>query len=465
MPRHDRVTLGLSIALALIAIGSAGYAQRPGDVVVCFEVAPAGGGKKANVDIFAQRLTPDGESVWNDGEPLAVADSPQAETRPATCGDGEGGVIVVYALEFTEGDHKGDVDIYAQRLDKNGKLLWNRGEESQPVATSEGYESRPVVVSDGQGGAIVVYEWVEEKGDTDILAQRIDGEGTALWNDGDQPSIVAASEAIERSPVAVPDGRGGVIVFFEWAGAGEDVDITAQRISADGKVLWNDGERAVEVSNTKMIERNIAAVPDGRGGAIAAFEVHFLDGKYKGDVDIMAQRISGDGIALWNDAEDPSVVSSGEGLERNPTAVPDGAGGILVAFEYEPIEGEYAGDTDVMAQRLDGDGNMVWNDGERSSTVSSSTNPETSPKSIPSGDGGAVIVFEHEFRDGEHAGDIDVFAQRLDSDGNMLWNDGERSSMVLGSEWLERSPVPVPDGRGGAFVVSAATGSSGKYKG
>jgi hypothetical protein len=45
MPRHDRITLALLIALALIAIGSAGQAQRAGDVVVCFEVAPAGGGE------------------------------------------------------------------------------------------------------------------------------------------------------------------------------------------------------------------------------------------------------------------------------------------------------------------------------------------------------------------------------------------------------------------------------------
>ncbi len=57
--------------------------------------------------------------------------------------------------------------------------------------------------------------------------------------------------------------------------------------------------------------------------------------------------------------------------------------------------------------------------------------------------GGAVVVFEVEVREGEFAGDIDVFAQRIDASGAMVWNEGERSTMVAGSKWGETEPRAV----------------------
>ena len=111
------------------------------------------------------------------------------------------------------------------------------------------------------------------------------------------------------------------------------------------------------------------------------------------------------------------------------------------------------------------DGKMLWNKGEKSSTVSTAKGLERAVCALPSGDGGGFFVFELEYRGGENAGDIDVMAQRLAVSGELVWNKGERSSTVASSKWLERRPVVLADGQGGFIVVYAATAPKGDFEG
>ncbi len=433
------------------------------EVIVAYETGAA---DREEVDIAAQLLLPDGTLGWGGStEPVLVAAFPHIETAPVVVADGAGGAFVIFEVQFTEGEHQGDRDIAAQRIGADGKLLWNDGETPVLLATSEAAETKPVAMSDGAGGFIVTYEWTDEGGDTDILAQRLDGEGRLLWMRGDAPAVVAASSSPERDPVMVPDGEGGAIILFEWHAPEGNVDVMAQRISAEGKALWNAGEQAVDVSASGASERAIAAVPDGEGGALVAFEFEYLEGEYKGDVDIMAQRVTGDGAVMWNTTDDPVTVSSANGIEGKPFAVTDGAGGMIVTFEYEPLEGEYAGDTDAMAQRIGPDGTLLWNGGERSVGVSSAPGLERAVQAVALPDGSAIVVLEHEFRGGEHAGDIDIIAQGLSASGELLWNEGERSAVVSASRWLERFPIALPDGEGGAIVVFPMIGAEGEWEG
>jgi hypothetical protein len=435
----------------------------PADVVIAYEAAARD--DPTDVDILARLLKPDGTLGWNADEPLSVADSKDIETSPVVVADGAGGAFVIYEYRFAEGEHEGDTDIVAQHIGTDGTLLWNDGEKPTAIASSKARESHPVAVGDGAGGFIVAYEWTDEDGDTDILAQRVSAAGDLLWMKDDTPAVVAASPGIERNPVVVPDGKGGATIVFEWGNADGAADVMAQRVAPDGQVLWNDGEQAIDVSASPNSERAPVAVPDGHGGAIVAFEFEFLEGEFKGDVDIMAQRIDADGVLLWNGGQEPSQLAGGKGIERRPSAIPDGAGGMIAAFEYEPLEGEFAGDIDVLAARIDADGKLLWNDGERSASVSTAPGLERSVQMVPLPEAQAIVVVEHEFRNGENAGDIDILAQRVAGDGTLLWNGGEKSTMLSGAKWLERSPLALPDGVGGAIVVCTATGAEGEFEG
>ena len=86
-------------------------------------------------------------------------------------------------------------------------MLWNEGKRSQPVGTSSWHEQRPLIRSDGLGGAIVVYTATavggNNVGDVDIEAARLDGDGKLLWREGKRAVDVAVTERLERNPCAV----------------------------------------------------------------------------------------------------------------------------------------------------------------------------------------------------------------------------------------------------------------------
>jgi len=446
------------LVLALCSANARPPSTAAGDTVVVFESAKAGG---EDVDIMGQRLSADGKPLWGGGKPIGLCTADAVESAPAICEDGVGGVIVAYQYRFVSGANAGDTDIVAQRFGPDGKAVW--GDAPRPVGASRNAETRPVVLGDGRGGAFVVYEWRDDKGDTDLLAQRVSANGKTLWNGGDKPTTVASSRGAETGACVVSDGAGGIIVCFDWSTDSGQADVMAERVSGDGRLLWEKDEKARDIAASSHIERHVVAVPDGHGGVIAAYEIEFTSGEYKGDTDIMAQRLGPDGKAMWE--SDGMVVSSGTGIERNPFAVSDGAGGAIVCVEYEPTSGDNKGDVDILAQRLGPDGKMLWAEGKNSVPVGSSRNLDRNPMAVRDGQGGVLVVFETELTSGEHKGDVDLLAQRLGADGKMVWEKGERSATVSTSIWRETGPIVASDGEGGAVVVFSMEGTTAAQKG
>lgn len=424
-----------------------------GGYIVAFEMAFVTGEHAGDVDIYAQRISATGERLWNAGErSVAVAQSAWRERSPVILPDGAGGAIVIFEQHAPpEGEHAGDVDVFAQRISPEGALLWHQGERSAPVADSTMPERAPAAVADGQGGAIVVFEveltYEQHKGDVELGAQRIDASGRMLWNEGQASSELATSEWHERRPVAVADGSGGAIVVFEEHGAPGseyqgDIDVGAQRISAEGELLWGEDCSLALAEAEQLLERAPAVLGDGDGGAWVVFEGEARSGENAGDVELLAQRVTPSGQLVW--PERLIMVATSDWSERAPVVLSDGAAGVIVIFEeHARVGSEHAGDVDIGAQRLSPAGKMLWNDGESSATVASGEWRERRPCALPDGAGGAVVAFEAEVREGEYAGDIDIYAQRIDASGAMVWNEGERSIMVAASKWRETEPRAV----------------------
>lgn len=451
--------LGL-LCVLLVALPVAGWSQAT--VLAFFEQAKRGGGDS---NIMMQRVAPDGTVGWNkQPPPRALANSSDRESLPVACADGNGGAIVAYQYEFTSGEHKGDVDVVAQRVDATGKLLWNKGETPMGVGGSSNREGRPAILSDGQGGAFIVYEWTDKNGDIDLLAQHLNAQGKLLWGDGKTPATVANSPKPERNPVLVSDGAGGFICVYEWQGDKGDTDIMAQHVTAAGKETWVVNDQALDVAASDNAESHATAVSDGAGGVLLAYEVEFLAGDDKGDHDIMGQRISADGKLLWNDGKPLPIIYS-KGRERRPVALTDRSGGMLVACESELVEADNAGDIDIVAQRVSADGKLLWKQGEKSVAVASTKQIERAVRGVRASADRFIFVFEMEFRDGESKGDVDLAAQCVDADGNLVWNNGEKSVLLAASKWLERSGVVLADGEGGIVVVYPDAGTEEKFKG
>ena len=465
-------TLGyLCMALAVTLWALPAGAQQ----IVVFEThAPVGGQWEGDIDVSAQCVSPGGERVWNDGNLIDIMSGAYIEQAAAVVPDEAGGIIVFAEAVAREGQYVGDWEILAQRVDARGRLMWNDGESSVVVASSTWSERHPVAVPDGRGGAFVFYEAYapagsEWAGDVDIRGQHVSGSGELLWDEGGVP--VASSIVLEQQPCAISDGAGGAIVAYQLVmREGEQANvghIAAQRVSADGQLLWNGGESSVVVAASGWDQRRPVAVPDGMGGALIFCEAGApAGGEWAGDIDVHGQRVSADGQLMWEGGEASVGVHTSGYLEVSPVAVSDGNGGAVVVCSAAAAEGELAGDWEVLAQRVSAAGQLLWNGGDRATIVSALKLYERGPCALADGVGGAFVAFEAYFPEGmEYAGDIDIYAQRVSADGQVMWSDEGASLAVSTSTYLERWPCIVADGAGGVMVAFEAVAVTGEYAG
>ncbi len=252
---------------------------------------------------------------------------------PSIAADGAGGAIAVWV------DSRGiGTPIYAQRIDADGSLLW--ASEAVQACGPEGYKWWPRLCSDGSGGAIIV--WSDNRaGRYDVYAQRIDAAGTVIWpQDG---VALCSADGDQGEAYLVPDGAGGAIVM--WTDArGDEYDIFAQRIDANGTILWAaDGIPVCSASGPQIMA---CMVSDGAGGAIIAWD----DGRTQVPAgDIFAQRIAGNGSLLWP-AEGVGVCVA-PSTQNGCRIASDGAGGAIVIWMDNRSPGQ-----GIYAQRIDANG-------------------------------------------------------------------------------------------------------------
>jgi hypothetical protein len=251
--------------------------------------------------------------------------------------DNSGGVIVV------GGTFQGDSDaVYAQRVDSQGNTLWQTGGVQACVGPAEGAQ----VVSDGAGGAITAYmrDIPCDDGriggycDSDIYAQRIDAEGNVLWGPDGVPICVGPS--VPNSPRIVTDGAGGAIIFYTFIG--DYAAFRGQRIDADGHELW---EQEAELWGGMIVS-------DGAGGIISVW--YGEEG-----TNARAQRLDATGRELWG--PDGTTLTLRD--RQWSLAVTDGCGGVLISWSAAEFKGCELSEVFYYVQRIDADGNLPWGDG------------------------------------------------------------------------------------------------------
>jgi len=102
-------------------------------------------------------------------------------------------------------------------------------------------------------------------------------------------------------------------------------------------------------------------------------------------------------------------------------------------------EDDRSGGSEIYAQRLDGDGNTLWTANGVAIGVASYS--PARHRVAPDDTGGAILTWEH---------NIDIFARRVDSGGNPLWGGPVEICRVVNQQML---PKIIADGSGGAFIT------------
>jgi hypothetical protein len=373
--------------------------------------------------IYAERVNEQGLPMWTtDG--VAVCTVSGAQGGPKLVPDGAGGAIITW---YDIRDGVGDWDIYAQRLDGNGNLMWP---DTGVVIcdTTDRSGENPEMVSDGSGGAIIV--WVDKRGPaTELYVQRVDSNGNTLW--ARNGIAITPEPDYQQVHQIIPDGAGGAFIAWEDT-RNAFTDIYAQRVNADGDTLWTAG--GVPICRAYEQQRGPELTADGAGGAIIVWE----DNRIPTERRIYAQRVNADGDTLW--PADGKLICDAPLAQSQPAIVNDGAGGAIVVWR---LHGGSV--SDVHAQRIDADGDSLWTSG--GVAVCSADEDQNSISVIPDGSGGAIAVWQ----DDRNSDTGDIFAQRMSASGSPLWTlDGV--GICTAPLW-QRYPRLLSDGNGGAVFV------------
>lgn len=357
----------------------------------------------------------------------AISATTNNQLNAVSITDGAGGAIIAWA------DNRNDnYDIFAQRVNAWGQAQWPANGAAVRVAGSQ--QTNPAIVSDGAGGAIVFFEHLANNGSTDIYAQRMSPTGTQLWLN---PTLVSAAQDDQSFPRAIVDGAGGAIVVWQDNRQGGTIvaDVFAQRIDANGVVLWaNNG---VSVSAAAQKQTNARITSDGTGGAI----ISWSDFRDNATYAVYTQRINSTGTAQWT--ADGVVLGIDIGAENTPAIASDGASGAIVAW-HSDIDG----DNDIYAQRINSSGVTQWPGGGIS--VCTAAQNQSYPQITPDGSGGAVVAWQ-DLRNTITFIDEDIYAQRLNASGVAQW--AANGVVLCAQTGASTQPQIVSDGAGGAVVV------------
>ena len=316
---------------------SEGYIKWQRDIPGVDQAIPDGSGgviiaytdPYGNVSVL--RIDSDGNRPWG-GE--AVSLNTGQRWLLSVASDDLGGIIVVgWDLEGGFGP------VYVQRVDSGGNALWQTGGVQVCTGPAEGAQ----VVSDGAGGAIVAYmrDIPCDDGrigycDWDIYAQRIDAEGNVLWGPDGVP-ICAGPSSFPNGPGIVTDGAGGAIISFFFLDGYEA--FRARRIDADGHELW---EQEAELWGGMLVS-------DGAGGVISVW--YGEEG-----TNARAQRVDAMGRELWGPGGTELPLREGQWW----LAAPDGRGGVLISWAAAEFKGCDLSEVSYYVQRIDAEGNLPW---------------------------------------------------------------------------------------------------------
>ena len=353
---------------------------------------------------------------------VSIYDLPNTPYDEGIVSDGAGGCIIVWK------DYRLGTDIYAQRVDKYGTPLWTAN--GVAVCSQINSQSDPRIIPDGVGGAFITWE-DGRNGSTDIYAQRIDKDGNSLWTTDGVAVCTAAGD--QASAHIATDALGGVLIVWCDFRAGNQ-DIYMQRLDGNGTPYWTtDGVAACSYPGDQIAPQ---VIDDCWGGGIVVWYDRRVG---SGNEDIYAQRINSAGTVYW--AVDGNLICSAINRQKVPRIVSDCACGAIIAWQDERTV-----TTDVYAQRVSANGWVYWTaDGV---PVCAASGYQESMEMVSDDDFGAILTWA-DARDG--TSNYDIFAQRLDEDGNSLWTLDGTEICTAGENQLY--PAIVSDGSSGAMIT------------
>lgn len=251
---------------------------------------------------------------------------------------------------------------------------------------------------------------------------------TAEWSmDSSVNTPVVAASDSQSAHRIIHDGKKGYFVVWHDFRNNTNTggDIYAQYFNAEGNPQW--GTNGTLVCNASGHQVAPKVTLDGSGGIIVSWEDYRND--YANSA-IYAQKLNSNGVPQW--------TTNGVAVHNTPGSdnecgwiVPDGSGGAIIASDNN--------DNGVV-NRINASGTLPWG----SAVNFNPGNVVEQIKIMADGSGGVICVWSDD--DSDY-----IAAQRVDSNGNLLWNRG--SEVVLSPPPGAQCPRIVTDRSSGAIII------------
>ena len=335
--------------------------------------------------------------------------------------DGSGGAIVVWV-----DNRMGDGDLYAQRFCGPDSIAPGWPTDGVAVCVARGSQYRAVVSTDGAGGAIVAWEDYRAGGAGRIYVQRVTSAGEPAWGADGVP--VCPDRTDQALPAIAADGAGGALVVWQ-DGRGSGRDLYLQHLSSSGAAVAGAPAGGTALVTAPGAQLNPTLTGDGQGGAVLVWE-----DRREPEAGLYALRldVSGQPGAGW--PAQGVAVTTAAGRQRWPVVVGDGVQGAVVAW---------CDSVGVRAQRVTAAGSMAWAPG---GLVLRTLNGSYSrPAVVSDSSGGAIVAWED-----PRGGTSDIYAQRVMGEGVVVWAEGGVPVCIAAGE--QYSVSLTTDGAGGALA-------------
>jgi hypothetical protein len=245
--------------------------------------------------------------------------------------------------------------------------------------------------------------------------------------------------------------EGGAIITWQHFRTAGTADIHAQRINSTGDLQWGkigDFNGTIICNNIDDAQEFPQITSDLNGGAI----ITWRDKRNLDNMDIYAQRINSTGVLQWG------VIGDYNGTIICNEAYDQG-GTLSNPREFSIFSDLYGGaiiawrdnrddpDGDIYAQRIDLNGQTLWTD--NGTAIVNKLYEQMVPQLCSDQNGGAIITWED-----RRMGDDDIYAQKINANGQSQWTDnGTLICNAGGMSDDQNAPQICMSGTGGAIIT------------
>ena len=347
-------------------------------------------------DLWAQKVDAQGNMVW--GAPRLIDGKPDRQEDPVVTRTSDNNYVIAWI------DFSNDLDgnVYAQKVNNQGELLWGTG--GKPVCTAVDVQIALNMEPDNAGGVYIV--WSDSRNPSkDLYGQRLNASGDPVWTVNGIPIANDTGDEIQNT--MLPDGQGGLMIGYTNTYVGAE-DLYVKRFNPDGNMAW---AQPLALCTAAGNQTGVRMASIGNGEFIFTWHDQRND-----DPDIYAQKVNLSGNTLW---QDPYVVYGDSGTpgfapQLNPRIVATSDNGAIIIWEDFRLDNQ---NPDLFGQKLSAAGARLWgNDGI---AISVAEFAQIGPRMDSDDNGGCYVVWD-DLRNGNAPND-DIYAQHLSSAGQALW--------------------------------------------